>query len=206
MKNELITRLASKQIAANYDLVAEQFQADRSTTSSLNFTERFCELLPPSAIVLDIGCGTGIPITKHLVDKKFIVHALDYSYKMISLAKQNVKGAEFFNNDITNWTAPTQYDGIIAWDSIFHLTVENQVNVLKKIIQMLKPGGVGLLTCGVKEGEINSSMFGQPFYYSSPSFKRYIELIKELNCNICFSEIDDPTNGGHTVICFQRKK
>ncbi|HTK81734.1 MAG TPA: methyltransferase domain-containing protein [Bacteroidota bacterium] len=198
------TRLTARQTADHYDLIADQFMADRSPTIGLNYIARFSELLPPPATVLDVGCGTGLPIAKWLADIGFTVHGVDLSAKMLSLAKKNVEEAAFFVADIVTWKAPRQYHGIIGWDSIFHLTVDDQVKALGNIVAMLFPKGVALITCGVQQGEVGSVMFGQEFYYSSPSLPGYIALIEKSGCTVLFSEVDDSTGGGHAVICFQK--
>lgn len=204
MTGSPIKRLTARQTADHYDLIADQFIADRSATIGLNYIERFAKLLRRSATVLDVGCGTGLPIAKWLADNGFSVHGVDLSEKMLALAKKSVEKATFYAADIVTWKAPGHYQGIIAWDSIFHLTAEDQEKALGNIVAMLSPEGIALITCGVQEGEVGSSLFGQEFYYSSPSLPGYLSLIEKSGCTVLFSEIDDSTGGGHAVICFQK--
>jgi cyclopropane fatty-acyl-phospholipid synthase-like methyltransferase len=173
-------------------------------TIGLDYVDRCADCMPHGALVLDIGCGTGVPITRRLVERGFCVHGLDLSEEMLARAKRNVDRATFFHGDITTWDAPVCYDGVVAWDSIFHLTPSNHPIVLRRIVAMLKPNGTGLVTCGVQKGEVDSSMFGQAFYYSSPSIEGYVHRLEELGCRIRFREIDDSTGGGHAIVCFER--
>jgi SAM-dependent methyltransferase len=195
-------RLTPSEIAANYDLIEGRFR--RSETAGLDYLDRFCSLLTPRGRILDIGCGTGVPITKRLVERQFSVHALDISANMLAAAKRNAHATAFHHADIMTWVPTSRYDGVVAWDSIFHLTVDNQRMALEKILRMLRHQGVALITCGVHEGELISSMFNCEFYYSSPSLLRYLEMIEAFHCNIRFMEIDDGTGDGHAVICFQK--
>ena len=58
------------------------------------------EGLPPGARVLDLGCGTGTPIARHIVDQGFRLTAVDQSQKMLEIARQVVPDAEFIHGDM----------------------------------------------------------------------------------------------------------
>jgi 2-polyprenyl-3-methyl-5-hydroxy-6-metoxy-1,4-benzoquinol methylase len=76
--------------------------------------------------ILDVGCGGGIPIAKYLVEKGFRVSGIDSSEKMIRLAKKNVPVGTFLKADIRTYIIDEQYEGIIAWDTLFHIERKNQ--------------------------------------------------------------------------------
>ena len=47
--------------------------------------ERFCTLLPAAPSVLDIGCGMGEPIARHLIERGCAVTGVDSSGPLIGL-------------------------------------------------------------------------------------------------------------------------
>jgi SAM-dependent methyltransferase len=93
-------------------------------------------------VVLDIGCGTGIPVTKILLDEGLAVYALDASPTMIKAFRENfpnvpvacesVERSPFFHRS---------FDGIIAVGLIFLLSEETQRVLISKMAAALNPGG-----------------------------------------------------------------
>jgi 2-polyprenyl-3-methyl-5-hydroxy-6-metoxy-1,4-benzoquinol methylase len=122
-----------------------------------------------SPVLLDIGCGTGIPLTKQLVKSGFQVIGVDISTEMIEKARRNVHEATFITGDIVSLVINRKFDGVLAWDSLFHLPLENQEKTIRRIIKMLNNDGILMFTTGGQAGELVSSMFDTEFYYSSLS-------------------------------------
>ena len=90
--------------------------------------------------VLDIGCGAG-QITDYLTQKGFEVIGLDFSHKLLKIAKRNFPNSKFILADICEYEQNEQVDGIITKDVLFHLSDENLVSVLQKFRRMIKPNG-----------------------------------------------------------------
>lgn len=103
--------------------------------------------LTPNATVLDVGCGTGLPISKALLDEGLTVYGIDASPSMVQGFKQNfpnspvaceaAEDSSFFNR---------QFDAIIAWGLLFLLPAETQEVVIQKMANALYPGGKLLFT------------------------------------------------------------
>jgi len=103
--------------------------------------------LPPNATVLDVGCGTGDPISKALADEDLTVYGIDASSSMVQGFKQNfpnspvaceaAEDSSFFNR---------QFDAIIAWGLMFLLPAETQEIVIQKMANALSTGGKLLFT------------------------------------------------------------
>lgn len=203
--------MSTHEIGVHYNQIADKFERDRSSFYGLNYVRRFCDLL--SAIkneqspltVLDIGCGMGIPLTKQLVIEGFEVAGLDIATEMIEKAKRNVPEATFIPGDIVSIDFDRKFDGILAWDSLFHLPLENQEKTVRKIIGILNDDGILIFTIGGHAGELVSSMFDTEFYYSSLSVVHYERILVEENCEILFNEVDDSRSQGHRVVCCRKK-
>jgi SAM-dependent methyltransferase len=208
---EARARISSDEIGIRYDFIADSYEKERSLTLGVNYVQMFIRLLPSKLnpnlnAILDIGCGTGVPLTRFLVSSGVKVLGLDISSKMIEKAKINVPQASFLVGDIINAKLENKFDGILAWDSLFHLPIEKQEKVIRKVIELLNPNGVFLFTAGGRYSELVSTMFGHDFYYSSLSSKQYEKIMNTENCQVIINEIDDPRSYGHRVICCRKRE
>jgi SAM-dependent methyltransferase len=128
------------------------------------------------AVVLDLGCGTGIPVTKILLEAGLKAYAVDASPKMVEDFRQNfpdvpvacesVERSTFFNRT---------FDGIIAVGLMFLLPEESQRTLIFKMAAALNPGGNLLFTAPVDIHEWKDAMTEQLSW--SLGAERYRELM-----------------------------
>ena len=114
---------------------------------------------------------------------------------MLELAKQNVPSATLELADIVTWTTIQSFDGIIAWDSLFHLPPQDQVPVLEKLFNALKPNGAALVTFGGRAGEIRSTMLGREFYYGSLATDQYTDALNRIGFETILMSRDKTADG-----------
>ncbi len=165
----------------SYDFISDDWQRFRNSTVINQCIVDFVDYLTPNGKILDIGCGTGYPVAQYLTSRNFSVTGIDISRKMIHKAKDlNLRNAVFIHEDILNFSTDVRYDGIIAFDSIWHIAKDKQAVVYRKISSLMKNGAYLIFTHGNRNDETVSAMFGQPFYYSALN-------VEELK--IVFSEV-----------------
>ena len=51
-----------------YDLIADWYMTDRGTTVGVANALAIAEKLPARSLILDLGCGNGVPISRALVN------------------------------------------------------------------------------------------------------------------------------------------
>lgn len=100
------------------------------------------------ARVLDIGFGTGV-LTKRLYDDGYEIYGIDFSDKMIEIAKEKMPGAVLCQHDFTEGLpkafAGISFDYIISTYAIHHLDDEQKEKFLHGLQACLNPGGLILL-------------------------------------------------------------
>ncbi len=101
----------------------------------------FCRKLKSGSSVLDLGCGSGIPVTRELVKKGFRVTGVDISDTMIKVARRNVPQAKYVRSSMTDIKFNGKFDGIVSSYSMICLDVKNFKKSSRKIAAALKPGG-----------------------------------------------------------------
>ena len=134
-----------------YEGVAAEFLAGRgrapSTAVGAREVRNWARTLPSGATVIDLGCGSGLPITKVLVGEGLNVYGIDaspslvnafqHNFPEIPIACESVQDSLFFNR---------LFDGVIAWGLIFLLLPEDQKRLIKRVADSLVPGGRFLFT------------------------------------------------------------
>lgn len=137
----------------SYQSTAEDFASNVQNLAPIESIEKFAELLPPNSNILDIGCGSGRD-AKIFSEKGFSVTGIDFSEKMIAIAKNNAPLANFQVMDIENLVLATTFDGVWACCSLCHISKEMFPAVLTKIASILNPDGYLYLALKMGSGEI----------------------------------------------------
>lgn len=139
---------------------------------------------------LDIGCGSGGRMIERLLKEDFQITGIDASSKMIEIAQKKHSQVNFLHENIIDWETDKKFDFILAWDSLFHLPLAEQKNVLTKICSMLNPDGIFIYTLGDAIGEHYSDWHGEKFYYSSLGINENLRILSESNCECKHLELD----------------
>ncbi|MFI6165914.1 class I SAM-dependent methyltransferase [Nocardia sp. NPDC051052] len=107
------------------------------------------EHIPSAARVLDLGCGSGIPVARMLAATGRRVVGVDISDIQIARARQLVPDAEFVRADATAIDfGPDSFDAIVCLYALIHIPLDQQFPLLAKIAGWLRPQGVFVATTG----------------------------------------------------------
>jgi 2-polyprenyl-3-methyl-5-hydroxy-6-metoxy-1,4-benzoquinol methylase len=132
------------RMAGQFDKRAKQYELTHPETNG-----KIRKYLRDSDIVLDYGCATG-RIAFELAPKVKMIHGIDFSHKMIDLAKRNADENIIENVDFTKATIFDEifqresFDVVLALN-ILHL-VEDAGKAVQRIDELLKPGGMVITT------------------------------------------------------------
>lgn len=180
----------TEMVKKSYNKIASKYYTQRDLNKFNGELDKFIELLPQDAHVLDAGCGAGIPTAKYLVNKGLKVTGIDISDTMLRMARKNVPEAIFLNRDLNELDFKKKsFDGIISVYTLFHIPKEQHKKILKSFFEILKPGGILLINTGVSELEGVSSFFGEPMFWSNYEPKKTLELVKSIGFSISFEGV-----------------
>lgn len=161
--------------------------------------EQFCALIPPGASVLDIGCGSGEPIAKYLHEHGCLVTGLDSSAAMIAMFQARLPGQPALVSDMRTLSLEQEFQGILAWDSFFHLSHEDQRRMFPIFRAHAAPRAALIFTSGTEHGEAIGRFAGQPLYHASLDSAEYRRLLEDQGFTVVAHLSENPTWGGRTV-------
>ncbi len=191
----------SEQTRGVYERNAESYDARRSRALfEARWLRRFAGSLPDGGRVLDLGCGAGRPIAGWLIGEGFQLTGADFSEPMLALARARWPGGDWRLSDMRTLDLPDQFDGIIGWDSFFHLTPDEQRACLPRLTRHLVPGGVLMVTVGHKAGEVTGFVGEEPVYHASLSVAEYARVLEQCDMRITAYLAEDPDCDYHSVL------
>jgi 2-polyprenyl-3-methyl-5-hydroxy-6-metoxy-1,4-benzoquinol methylase len=161
--------------------------------------DRFLALLPRNAAILDIGCGGGKPIARYLVEQGSDVTGIDSSPILIGMCAERFPDGEWIIADMRNLTLNRRFDGILAWDSFFHLSQEDQREMFPVFRKLARPKAALMFTSGSSLGEAISTYKGEPLYHGSLDGAEYRSLLHQNGFDVVRHIVEDPDCGGRTI-------
>jgi cyclopropane fatty-acyl-phospholipid synthase-like methyltransferase len=134
--------------SAGYEEVAEEFMARRSASQiGAEAVREWATGLSAGAVVLDLGCGHGVPVSKVLIEAGHRVYGIDASptlvaafrehFPGVSVACEPVQSSDFFER---------KFEGVVAWGLMFLLPGGQQSKLIQKVSDVLTEGGQFLFT------------------------------------------------------------
>lgn len=188
-----------------YCQVAGQFDQSRSRELfEKPWLEAFQQPLPKGGRVLDVGCGTGAPIAAYLISQGFQVTGMDAAAPMLEIARHRFPAADWVVGDMRSPLPDEQFHGIVAWNSFFHLTEEEQRIALKRFASALRPKGRLLMTVGPAAGRAVGQVGGKWVFHASLSLSVYAEVLISLGMTVLTFVPEDSSCRGHSVLLAEK--
>ncbi len=92
-----------------------------------------------------------------------------------------------------------RFDGILAWDSFFHLTHDDQRSMFAVFGAHAGAGAPLMFTSGPAHGEAIGCFHGAPLYHASLDPVEYEALLNHTGFDVSTYVAEDTTAGGRTV-------
>ena len=201
--------MSADDIIGLYERKAHAWVADRSRQTVFiekDWLDRFTALIPAGGTILDLGCGPGKPMAAYLLTQGFNVCGVDSSPAMIGVAKANFPACEWIIADMRRLALNRGFDGVMAWDSFFHLDPDAQRRMFPIFYAHAKPGAPLLFTSGPRHGEAIGNLHGEPLYHASLAPEEYRTLLATAGFTVVDARMEDPNCGGHSIWLARREE
>lgn len=135
-------------LSTGYEAVAGEFMQRRERSSIGVATVRmWARRLPRGGSVLDLGCGSGQPISAALSDEGFLVYGIDASPSMAAACRSRLPHAHVACEAIENSRFfGRAFDGVVALGVMFLLPAGVQRDIIRRVAAALNPDGRFLFT------------------------------------------------------------
>lgn len=196
----------------SYESTVCEYSRNTETLHPHLHAKNFIEMLSPHAKIIDIGCGPGRD-AKIFQENGLRVVGIDFSPKMIAIAKQNAPKAEFHVMNMERMDFPKEaFEGAWASASFVHLPKKRVVQVFKNIHNFLKTNGVFYLSVkkGTGEALAQDKRYGNmQKFWSFFEEAELVDLLKEANFEIVEANCMNPKSSYQThptihVFCKKR--
>jgi SAM-dependent methyltransferase len=160
--------------------------------------EAFCETVTDGGHIVDMGCGSGVPYDRFLVEHGFDVTGVDVTETNITAARKNVPDAQYIQADFTNFDPERQFDGLICMFALFHIPREEHADTLTKFHDILESGAPLLITMGTEDVErMTADYDGADMAWSFYDADTNKELIDDAGFEIVRTELIPDDRDGH---------
>lgn len=196
-------------IASAYDAIAERWLDGRfRRDNGVRQHEVALAFLAPAAEgwALNAGCGCSTRLNPLLRAQGLRIEGVDISARMIGLAAQADPDVVLHHADICSWQPTRRYRFISAWDSIWHVDLEQQRPLMRKLMAALEPGGVFIFSAGgldAADAHVDATM-GPPVYYGTLGIPGLLDVVKEGGC-VCRHLEFDQLPHKHLFMVVQRE-
>jgi cyclopropane fatty-acyl-phospholipid synthase-like methyltransferase len=140
-----------------------------------------------------------MPIARYLIENHCNVTGVDASSAMIALCTDRFPEHGWRLADMRTLALNRRFDGILAWDSFFHLTQDDQRRMFPIFKRHAAAGAALMFTSGPSAGERIGSYRGEQLYHASLDSGEYRRLLRDNGFDVVTHVVEDPTCGQHTI-------
>jgi len=181
-------------VEEGYDRIAEAYTEARREMSPIDgkYLRLLMDLIPKGSKILDMGCGSGLPITKFLAQHHDVT-GVDISEKQVELARRQVPEATFIKADMADISFPDEtFRAICSFTAIIHVPREEHADLFKQFYRMLEMGGLLLVTLGSTDwvSSEDDSWFGVKMFWSHYGPETTIDMLEDAGFRVIQSSIE----------------
>ena len=166
--------------------------------------DHFLSFIPQHSEILDLGCGSGKPIADYLIQHDHKIIGVDSSDVMIEMAQQNFPEQHWLQADMRTVELDQKFNAILAWDSFFHLTPNDQLQMFSQFTRFAQQGTALMFSSGPSHGEAIGDLFGDALYHASLAPEEYTALLNDHGFQVIKMVAEDVECTGHTVWLVQK--
>jgi ubiquinone/menaquinone biosynthesis C-methylase UbiE len=176
-----------------YEEHARTFMRARNPRIGPDVVREWCRTLKPGSSILELACGSGVPITQVLIEEGLQVWAIDASQTLLETLRERYPQVQ------TEWAAAEDseffgrtFDAVLAWGLMFLLAEEAQTVVIEKAARVLKPDGQFVFTAPGEPVQWKDSITERDSI--SLGAGRYVELLEGEGLSVEHGKMDAGEN------------
>lgn len=215
------------RLKASYDAISAPYTAWATKKSNIRvsyLTTLLHELPATHTDVLELGTGAGIPTLEILLAHKSTssglrITANELSSAQIALGKARLEEVAEGDTSRVEWVegdmmglrfAAGTFDVVLGFYTIQHLPREEQVVMLGRVVEWLRPGGYLLMNFPAEESE-NVLMTGWMgpegwMYHSGWGTEKYRELVRATGLEVLLDEVREDNVKAEFLWIIAKKK
>lgn len=203
---DIVSDSAAKNILSIYRRHADAFASQRSRTLfEKSGLDKFISVMGGQGSIVDIGCGNGQPIAGYFIQQGFQLTGVDGSPAMLARARNTFPAQLWLEQDMRELALNETFDGLIAWDSFFHLTQQDQQKMFPIFDRLSHPGSALMFTSGTDNGIAMGQFEGEPLFHASLAPDEYRALLSAHGFAVVEMVMEDPHCAGHTIWLAQKR-
>lgn len=145
-----------------WNAVAQRFIQARSRIGA-DTVSRWAKQLLPGGDILDVGCGSGAPISAALIEDGFRILGVDASPVLVAEFRRRFPFAEVVCESAeTSGLFQRKFNGAVAIGLLFLLPAEDQRQAINRVARALEPGGRFLFSAPRQVCEWADTLTGRP--------------------------------------------
>jgi SAM-dependent methyltransferase len=190
----------SQNIIDLYEVHAVDWDRERGRSLfEKPWLDRMLAPLPPERSILDLGCGSGEPIARYLIDQGCKVTGVDSSSTLVGMCRARFLGQDWVVADMRTLSLDRRFEGILAWNSFFHLCPDDQRRMFPIFGRHAARKAALMFTSGPSHGETIGTYKGERLYHASLDGSEYRSLLDRNGFEVVSHVVEDGDCGGHTI-------
>lgn len=191
-------------VRRGYDAASRRYdQAYGGATKYQPWLAELPERLPQAADILDLGCGSGLPVARDLTALGYRVTGVDISDVQIQRAIDLVPDATFIRADVSTVRFdPASFDAVVSFFALIHLPLADQPVLLERVASWLRPAGLLVATTGYWAWtgyEENWLGGGAAMWWSHADVTTYRSWITQAGLSIDREDFVPESDSGHAL-------
>ena len=188
-----MTKNPKTTVEEGYDQVAEAYSRHEGVQQwpRTKWLAKVLARLVPGSAVLDLGCGSGDPADIEIA-RIHRVTGVDISNAQVELARQNVPQGKFIHGDLGALDfRDGSFDAVVSFYTLEHLPREQHGQMLERIHDWLRPGGLLLFSYEVGDmNDVTGEWLGVPMFFSSFDPETMKGLVQEAGFEVLETDIE----------------
>jgi cyclopropane fatty-acyl-phospholipid synthase-like methyltransferase len=209
--DELVTPAAKRDLVRRgYDAISVAYRSDdgrpaRSSSEDVSryagWVEELASLLPEAAVVVDLGCGAGVPATRELADRGLRVIGVDFSAVQLSRARQLVPAARLVQADMAALhLRESSVHAVVSLYALIHVPLDDQRALFPRVRSWLRGGGYLLAITGADRWTGTEAYLGAQMFWDHADTATYLRWLTAARLEPVWHRYIPEGDSGHSLI------